>query len=885
MGTLPQGTTLRAFNRSALVEADRKRLDDSELVPGLTADLESKLVTICQRQEDENYVTWRFLFRIFLEAQMFWKDQQYGYYDYRSDTYRTLSSGGGVSTQTGTKGNSNLSFQYVTNIYRAFGWTVVSVLGQKRPTVVFLPNDYTNEDDVVAARAADDVVPLLERQNDLTLQHMKACLWLYTDGICGSYTRYIIDGETFGYNKKKVVRLVPKGAGASYLCPNCGIPTPVPQPRGTEPQVQRDYGTPLQPSGTPSQIEKYGLSAPINQLPRVEGATEFNGKFPMYGQTERRTGTASASLSSPDRADLERTGATLCQNCGTPLGPEDISEGDELSLEVVGVRRIPRGQVVITVHSGLETRFPPYVQEQRDFPFISMQHEAHVSALRATYGERAKNVMGGTAGPYDTWDRFARLMLTEPHGGSYYSLANQNLVTLKEYWLRPSMFYVLEEEDRNKLLEIFPTGAYVAYEGVGMRVLDARKESMDDHWAVCRALEGPGCYTPSIGSSCISIQKRYNTLHNFIMEWVEYAAAGQGTFVNAGLVSVDALRRQRRAPGMIYPIYLPPTTPIGNAIYDSRPGVIANEVFTYGQQLVQLGQLVTGAVPTVSGGTDKSLKPTTYLTDREQALGRLYVPWQHLRNFWARTMLLAVKEFARCEGGDFNYTMQASDGSTINKTVHLDQLKGNFDAYPEVNEDFPRLLHQQQALFLSMVNSPDSTIKQLLSDPRNLPYVKTLFGWPSIYVPGEDDIMKQKREISRLIVERPIQQLSPSGQVIFLPSIMPDVYADNHPLHSAIVKAWAVSSEGIRIKDEDPLGYANAVAHGRMHDQIASQQQQQAQQAMMQQEMQKESTKIGAAQVATKRVTQQIKQAEAQQQAQQLQAAEAQASQPPQTVG
>ena len=726
---------------------DQKRLDIlnqnpddvfEPLLPGLTQELETELTKIVDEFERESYASWRWQFRDVLEAESFWKDIQQGFYDFDLDLFRTPSI-----KEIAPTGDSGGRFNFVTNIYRALGWTIISVLGQKIPSTVFLPSDYTNENDVVAARTASDVVPVIERNNRLGLLHMKTVYYLFTGGVCVGYVRYVQDGERFGYKDDEVV-----GMGTFGVCPSCG-----------------EY-VPVQDAATPQ----------------------------------------------------------TCPSCGESLDP-----GSYQTLQmptVQSTRKTPRGQEVISIHGPLETRLPPWTQEQSELPYIGIVNEIHVSKVKSLYGKRAENITGsfGSSGPYDLWDRYARLVLNEPSVG-YYSLANTNLVTVKRYWLRRSSFYLCKDRTkREALLKIFSKGAYVTI-AEQTKLLDARDENMDEHLYVTRGMEGHAMFTPALGKSAISLQKRLNTLTNFIMEWVEFSAAGMGTFFNAGTININALRQQRRAPGMMYPVKLPPGTNLASQVYTDKPGQIAGEIFRHVDDLNQFSQMVTGAVPTVSGGTEQSLKPTTYLADREQALGKLFVPWQHLRDFWSVMMFRGVKLFAANRTDDEKYSIPGeTSNEQVNKIIRLDNLQGEFDAYPEVNETFPRLWYQQQALVLELLQSQDPVIQGILGSSRNLPYMKAMFGLPSLYVPGEDDHAKQELEIAQLLQQQPIPQMGPMGQVTLIPSVMPDYFADDHVEHMNTVKQWAVSNEGVRAMTENPQGYKNVIAHGVMHQQMIQQQ-------------------------------------------------------------
>lgn len=750
---------------------------DQPLLPGLTKELETKLINLVIEFERESFPVWRFLNRDFFEAESFWKDLQYGFYDANADIWRVPSQ-----RDLSKVGESGQRFTYQTNLYRAFGGTIVSTIGQKLPTTRFLPVDFRRENDVQFSEAAADLTPLIERWNKIHLKNARAAYLLYNHGVVGAYTRYVEDSERFGWKEVPEInfqKMMLQEAG--YECMYCAAMTP----------------------------ESHFLQGGFSDLSGSEG--------PVQQDSE---GQPSEQALAPPIPKI------TCPNCSRPLGAINYREPEygEVPVEV-GTKLVPRGQQLITLHGGLELRLPPWCEEQADYPYLGLVLETHTSQLRATYGDRAKDLQGGWgAGPYDSWDRFARLALVEPTV-SYYGTSNQNLVTFKRYWLRPSSFWLLtDKKDVEALLKIFPDGAYLAFADT-KKLLDARNERLDDQWEIGNAVEGAGAYKPSLGSSVISIQKRYNTVQNFLMEWLEYAAAGAGTFFNANVINYKAMKSHRRAPGMFYPLRMGINQPISNVMMEGKPGQIAGEVFKYGDDLRSLGEFVSAAVPTVTGGTEQSLKPTTYISDKESALGRLFTAWLHLRFFWAGVMLKSVKDYARWATYDEQYSIVGPDGDAQGKVIKLENLRGDIDAYPETNEQFPVLWQQMQQTFMQLMEGAqnDPRIAEILGDLENVPFAKAMLGLPNIFVPGMDDKMKQKHEIALLLQQEPvqIQQIDPMTgqmQVIEQPSIPIDPFEDGHPVHEDTVKKWAVSPTGLKARLQRPLGYKNVILHGKMHE-------------------------------------------------------------------
>lgn len=715
-----------------------------ELIPGLTPDLEKALLTMAEKFADEADTTWRYHIHDFLEAESFWNDVQDGFYDYELDVWRmpTLQELKAYADEDTSR------FDFTTNIYRAFGWTLVSVLGQKLPTTRWLPVNWRDENDVLAAKEASSVTPIIERNNKTNLKAMRVAYLLYNHGICGAYTRYLEDGERFGYkDEDQVENLQIKIQDGGVECPNCNEFSPTPGP------------------------------------------------------------------------------VPACPVCGAELtGAEYIEPELAEAPMITGTVQTEKGQEQISIHGGLELKLPPWESEEKLFPYVGLEHEVHVSKLKSRFGKRAEGLEAAAGDPYDAYGRYARLALTEPihHSLGSYQQTNVNLITLKQWWYKPSALEMVEDEDeRDTLKEMFSQGVYIAFSPTQEHLLSARAADMNDEWSFCHALEGPGTYTPSLGKSMVSIQKRTNVLYNFVMEWVENAAAGQGTFVNAGFVDIDALQNQRRRPGRIYPVKTPMNMGMSNLIWESRPGAISGEIFTHMDQLHKMGQTVTGAVPTVSGGTEQSLKPTTYLADREQALGKLFVPWSHMREFWANVFGQAVRAFVINRTEDEHYSVLGRNGSYEGKSVSIENLQnGEFLAYPETNENFPALWHQLQSTFMALMESQDPFIQRTLGHSKNIPFSQAMLGLPDLYVPGEDDRKKQEKEIAILVEGEPIQQQIPGPegpQIMIMPSVPIDEFEDDHAEHEATVREWAISPAGLEVKKTNPAGYMNVIAHGKMH--------------------------------------------------------------------
>src|SRR5712664_3364839 len=120
-----QSTSSRQASEDEIL-SDEYDAKDKPLMPGLTKELEKELIGLIMDYEKESYSTWRWQVRDVYEAESFWKDLQIGFFDARNDLWRTPSI-----KQLSNTGETGQRFNFFTNIYRAFGWALIAVLGQK----------------------------------------------------------------------------------------------------------------------------------------------------------------------------------------------------------------------------------------------------------------------------------------------------------------------------------------------------------------------------------------------------------------------------------------------------------------------------------------------------------------------------------------------------------------------------------------------------------------------------------------------------------------------------------------------------------------------------------------------------------------------------------
>jgi hypothetical protein len=697
------------------------------------------------------------------QAHQFWRGMQYLWWSERDQNWH-LPFEQKSTEQTSLEDMPR--YEFVTNIYQAFGLSIIAVLSQDVPRVRFFPQSAQQEEDVAAAKAATEVSGLVERNNRVGNLIVEEAFHLWTGGKTGAYVRYVVDGQRFGFHPESQMGARQVKLGEDLLrCKKCGAETPA----------------------------------------AAKQAAQSPGAPGVFGPT-----------------------AGLCPQCGADLDEAEFVPTDVVTVPALEtVLRVPNGQEVITLVGGLEMKTPPWANEMHEYPYIQWNMEVHQARLKAAYPHAAERIGPPVApGASEQYERLARLSQSQggplTEGGDF----DINLITFQRTWLRPWSFYALEDKNaRDELLALFPDGCYCAF--AGEAYCESRNESMDDHWRVLHAIPGDGSSgRPALGDALISVQERFNTLSNLQVETYEYGIPP--IYADSEVLDFEALQNQTAEPGAHYPAHSKPGQPLAAGFFQPMPAQVPPDLSAHAANLMgPVAQFLTGAFPALFGGVMTNTDTAAgYAMARDQAMGRIGLVWRRMKFFHADVMLLAVDCFRKNRPADVEVTLLGAGAAFESKWIRLADLKGNLFSYPETDEQYPTLWSQQRGVLMQLMQSPDPQIQQVLGHPENMALLKRLIGLEEFVIPDEESRTKQYREIAQLTIEQPVVQTNPqTGQESILPSLVPDAFADNHAVELETCKRWFSSDAGQVAKIESPAGYANVRAHAQLHQQFLRAQQ------------------------------------------------------------
>lgn len=206
---------------------------------------------------------------------------------------------------------------------------------------------------------------------------------------------------------------------------------------------------------------------------------------------------------------------------------------------------------------------------------------------------------------------------------------------------------------------------------------------------------------------------------------------------------------------------------------------------------------------------------------RDQAMGRVGLPWKAMKEAWCKAVELAVKCFRDNRSDDISLAQKDPTKKPV--TIRLDELKGEFKAYPEADNAFPRMQSDKKAAFEKLLGMAKDVpgIAELFASPANLEQIQAMEGLIDFDNPPAASRDKQMIEIEELLSGTPQPGVDPqtglpTGQMEPSVKIGP---LDRDQYEFAECERWATDPAGMAAMKTNPGGYANVVLHAQMHQQ------------------------------------------------------------------
>jgi hypothetical protein len=392
---------------------------------------------------------------------------------------------------------------------------------------------------------------------------------------------------------------------------------------------------------------------------------------------------------------------------------------------------------------------------------------------------------------------------------------NMDLVTHRQVWIRPWAFEGLppdKEEVKKKLYRLYPNGVYVAE--VGKIFADADGQDMDKYWSVFKPGLADYLHADALGQPLIPVQELRNIVINLTAETVEQSIGS--FFADPDVLNFGVYAKHEARPGYIYPARPRPGQALNDSFFETGRATLSKEVGDFLEQLDKDGQFSVGDYPSLYGGPGEVASRTLgeYQQSRVQALQRLSIAWTLFVSAWAKLMEKCVHLYVEnlIEDEKFVVPDQNKKDNYINVWIRKADMTGHVGEVEPVGADsFPMSIPQKQGLFYQLLQLNNQFINTALFDPQNRRIVADLVGFTDLYIPGEEQQIKQASEIGDMLRGIPV----PTDPIV-----------DDAVIHIEGCRNFLASERGMELKKINPQAFQVIEKHLQEHLQYQQQQQQ-----------------------------------------------------------
>jgi len=661
-----------------------------------------------------------------------------------------------------TDSNDSGYYDKPINVFRAYLESIIAALSITIPSVRCFPDDADNPSDLDTAKAGDKIADLISKHNNVSLLWLHALFIYCTEGMVANF-RYTKEDYKYGEYT------VPKKANSEEsveekVCPNCGTVIP---------------------------------DAVTNQL-----IDEFD----------------------PDETDVQihdlLASENFCPQCEQEV-EATIQEKKIIVERIVGSTRKAKSRQCLECYGGLYVKVPNYARKQEDCPYLIFSYETHYSnplarweCLRDKITGTPKIGPGETAGSGD--DMYGKWARTSTQ---YYGEQPTNVCTVRNAWLRPCAFEVLpDKKDRDYLCKKFPDGVRCVF--VNDIYVESENECLDDAWTLTYNPLSDYIHFDPLGLLLTSVQEITNDLTSLILQTIEHGIPQ--TFASPDTVNFDAYGQMEVSPGALVPTKPGGGKQLQDAFYTVKTATLSGEVLPFTQQIQEAGQLVSGALPSLFGGSQPGGSKTAaqYSMSRAQAQQRLGTTWKMFNVWWKEIFGKAIPAYIKEIKDDEKFVQKdPSTGGFMNVFIRKAELEGKIGSVElESSEELPATWGQKKDVIMQLLQSNNQEVMAAISSPENIPLLAQAIGLEDFEIPGEEDRQKQYEEIRLLLQSGPIPMgMGPDGQPIEGPSVPIDPDVDNNGIEWDICRRWLVGPVGRQTKIDNRPGYDNVLYHGKAH--------------------------------------------------------------------
>jgi hypothetical protein len=593
-------------------------------------------------------------------------------------------------------GEENSKTIYELNIYNSYGEILIGALTREVPTVRFKPRAPDDDAGITAARSAEALKENVERSNNMLGLLEDVVRYLYVDGLMVAHTYYMRDAQRFGY---------------------------LPEPKNVVPENEES--------------EDEAERGEENTAGADEGDSVSDAVEATAGGESADDGDRSGDASEESEGDEKTPG----------------SEEEDQTEESAGEEGTPNGHEVIEIDGALEWKLPIKKKNLHECGYAMRSKEIDTAKAKAKFPDVADKITSSKGGPGgDDLDRLARVNVDQGMMNSYNTQDSESDETTEvKCFIRPWQLIELDDANRKAIIDKCPKGLYVTF--CGETFCEAYDQSMDSCLTLLHARPGDGMNRAGLGDWLMPVQK---ALNNWMELANDYFVRGvPAKWMDNEMFDVDAVKEQVNLVGDIHPFQREQGVTMEQVIWEETPPQFPEQMVAFINDFKgDLAQLLCGAFPALFGGdTTPTDSPVgTTMIQRDQALGRIGIPWRRLKEAVANIYLHAVSCLAE------NHEAPISVVGKVSVTVEMADLQGAMLAIPEVDENFPETQTQRANQVAKVIAeaAQNPMLAEICDDPDNLEAVRDAIGLEGWVIPALEARDKQLGEIEVMLNSPPI---------------------------------------------------------------------------------------------------------------------------------
>lgn len=492
--------------------------------------------------------------------------------------------------------------------------------------------------------------------------------------------------------------------------------------------------------------------------------------------------------------DMLNKGEMICRNCLEQVDPE-LKNEKIIVQRFTGVTQEPKSRQIIEVYGGLNVKVPNYARCQKDIPYLRLSWEAHKSDALSKY-KFLHNKGLDSAGGSDIYERWARNSL------QYFGEFPMNTITWNHWWFRPQAFECIKDEPlRNALKKRFPDGAFVCY--CNDEYCESYNCDLDDEWTIAYNPLADFIHYEPLGMLLVSVQEIINEVISLTLQTIEHGIPQ--TFADTEVLNFKAYKQAEARPGDIFPVKPKGGKTLDQGFFTVKTATLSQEVLPFSEKMMDLGQLASGALPSLWGGAQPNSSKTAaqYSMSRAQSLQRLQTPWKVLTFWWKNIFAKVIPQYIKTMKEDERWVEKGKVNEFINVIVSMADMQGRLGSVElEANEQLPQTWGQNRDIVMQLMGLNNPAILSALTDPENIEALAEAIGLDNFEIPGEDDRTKQYEEISLMLQGAQVQI---------------DPLVDDHKIEADICRRWCVSEAGRSAKVNNQQAYQAVIQHMQQH--------------------------------------------------------------------